>query len=412
MSVLPGESSGKPPLQILHVVVAGEIGGAERLIADLVRVHAGNADTEHGPVRHAVALFTPSDALRTFFARELDPIAVPVFDRGAVRENPAAYVWRSFGPLDLAWLAKTIRHVEANVVHLHTFASHVLGVRAARAVGVPTVRTEHHVMHYHDPSTSTFTRWAARRTTRIAAVSDYVRAHVARELPVVKDRLVTVRNGVDSARFADEPWVDSGADSVTFATVSRLTAWKRIDWILRAVSLAPRARLIVAGAGEERARLEALAHEVGVHRRVNFTGHVDDPGSVLASADVAVNASKDEPFGLAILEALAKGRPVVAFRGGGVPEFVRHGETGWLVENDSVEALAAAMRSACSSRASFAGMGRNARRFAETEGEIRRTGAEYAATYRDVVRSKSLPPPPSGSLPPDSSMPPSSGFPR
>src|ERR1700760_4379494 len=126
-------------LRVMHVVVGGDIGGAERVVADLAtRAEATGAD-------HQVALFTPNRALAAFFARA----GVHVHDRGPVRENPFAYVYRSFGP-DAAWLAERVRGEAIDLVHTHTFGSHVLGTRAARRAMVPQLRTEHHVMHYFD----------------------------------------------------------------------------------------------------------------------------------------------------------------------------------------------------------------------------------------------------------------------
>ena len=109
--------------RILHVVVAGEVGGAERMLADLV-THPRETGAEH-----AIALFSPCETVHRFFAQL--PSCVPVFDPGRASEGTFGTLWRSFAPNDASWLAGCVRRMHASIVHLHTFGSHVVGVRAA-----------------------------------------------------------------------------------------------------------------------------------------------------------------------------------------------------------------------------------------------------------------------------------------
>src|SRR5438477_7808357 len=148
-------------MRVVHVVVAGDIGGAERLLVDL----ATRPETTRA--EHAVALMTPNRALARLFA----DAGLRVHDRGEVHENPLAYLWRSLGPADVAWVEGILRKERASVAHLHTFASHVVGTRAARRAGVPLLRTEHHVDYFDDPSCSPFTRWSIRRVDVVVAIS-------------------------------------------------------------------------------------------------------------------------------------------------------------------------------------------------------------------------------------------------
>jgi glycosyltransferase involved in cell wall biosynthesis len=181
-----------PEARVLHVVCAGEAAGAERQLVDLV-THA-----EATRATHSIALFTPSERVKTHFDRP----GVTIYDRGRVRENPIAYLWRSLGPADAAWLEGVLRESRANIVHLHTFASHVLGTRAALRVGARIVRTEHDTRHFVDPSCSPFTRWALRRASAVAAVASHVADYVARTAPYAAERITVVRNGVDVEYFA------------------------------------------------------------------------------------------------------------------------------------------------------------------------------------------------------------------
>ena len=110
---------------VVHVVVAGECGGAERFLVELAsRPHETRA-------RHVIALMTPSDRLAQLFKNA----GLRVHDRGRVRENPLAYLWRSLGWADVGWLSDVMRRERATVAHLHTFQSHVVGTRAAKRAG-------------------------------------------------------------------------------------------------------------------------------------------------------------------------------------------------------------------------------------------------------------------------------------
>jgi glycosyltransferase involved in cell wall biosynthesis len=100
--------------------------------------------------------------------------------------------------------------------------------------------------------------------------------------------------------------------------------------LFSAVATVPGLHLAVLGDGELRATLEALAHELGISERTHFTGWWTDVPSALADLDVVVLSSRNEGTPVALIEALAAGRPVVATDVGGVRHVVQDGETGWL----------------------------------------------------------------------------------
>ncbi len=135
--------------RVVHVVVAGELGGAERMLVDLA-THPAQTGVEH-----AVALRTPTDALR----RTLRDAGLRVHDRGRAREGPLPFLWSTLGPLDVDWIRSVIEAEGARIVHLHTFASQVVGTRAARLAGARVLRTEHSTPAYVDPSCWPLSRW-------------------------------------------------------------------------------------------------------------------------------------------------------------------------------------------------------------------------------------------------------------
>ncbi|HEY4016530.1 MAG TPA: glycosyltransferase family 4 protein [Polyangiaceae bacterium] len=361
-------------VRVLHVVAGGDIGGAERLLVDLA------LRPEQTGAEHEVALFTPNPALAAFFAQA----GLMVHDRGRVREDPLAYLRRSLGRADVAWLAERILERRADVVHTHTFGSHLLGTRAAVRAGRPQLRTEHHVMHYFDASSSPFTRWAAARTERFVAVSRYVARVLAETAPKVAAKTTVVRNGVDAGHFAPRAAVEASSlppasGRFRAGIVCRLTAWKRVHLAIEAAAIAG-VELLVVGEGEERRKLEALARRT--EAAVTFLGHQPDPRPFVAACDAILSTAADEPLGLSVLEALSMERPVIALDGGGLAEIVDDGRTGWLVREPTAAALASAVSRARADPATFRAMGIRGRQFVLEEASIERTCEGYAAVYR------------------------------
>lgn len=192
---------------------------------------------------------------------------------------------------------------------------------------------------------------AIRAPLTLIAVSDAVRSDLARRFPAVPpQRIVVLPNAV-----SDPPCIDRAQALVAldlapqwfwFGSVGRLVRVKGYDVLLRA--FAPLAReiphvgLALIGSGQEEQDLRALCGELGLQERVSFCGWRPDARSVLAAFDVCVFPSRNEAFGLAIAEAMAAGRPVIASAVGGVAEVVD--DAAVLVPADDVAALTDALR--------------------------------------------------------------------
>jgi glycosyltransferase involved in cell wall biosynthesis len=174
--------------------------------------------------------------------------------------------------------------------------------------------------------------------------------HLLTLLPALAERgIEPVLVGLDDL---PEPWganpPDDVPDGVRVAlAVSRLTAQKGVDVAIRALpSLPGDIVLVVLGEGPERESLEQLARELGIERRVFLLGRVPDVAAWLRRADVFVHPARWEGFGLAVLEAMLAGLPVVATNVSSLPELVVDRKTGVLVVPDDPVALAAAIPSA------------------------------------------------------------------
>jgi L-malate glycosyltransferase len=364
--------------RVLHLVVAGDIGGAERLLVDLAsRPDESGAD-------HEVALITPNRDLFAYFSAA----GLTVHDRGPARENPLSYLLRSLGNADVNWLSELVRQQRIDALHTHTFASHVLGTRAARRSNVPQIRTEHHVMHYFDASTSAFTRWAANRTDRFVAVSQYVQGVITKAMPSLASRMTVVRNGVDTKYWAprDPPKTALKEErALRVAVICRLTAWKRVDLAIEAAARA-NVDLWIIGDGEDRPKLEALAKRVGA--RATFHGFQKDPRSLIADCDALLSTAKEEPLGLSVLESLSMARPIIACATGGIPEIVQSEISGFLAQIDGVDEITKLLVRARDNRKNLWKMGVAGHKFAMRECSIEKMCEGYANVYESTVRAR------------------------
>jgi phosphatidylinositol alpha-1,6-mannosyltransferase len=203
---------------------------------------------------------------------------------------------------------------------------------------------------------------------RIFAVSNFTRERVI-ELGVPPERVSVVPNGVDIQTTKTNGHRNGGAR--VLLTVSRLVPRKGHDTVLRAMprvlERVPDALYRIVGTGPELERLQELSRELRLDQHVEFHGQVNDSEreDLLNDCDVFVLASRQTPtdfegFGIAVLEAMQNGKPVVVTRAGGVPEVVEHARTGLVVEPDDSDAVAQAVISLFESRNLASDLGKNA----------------------------------------------------
>jgi len=195
----------------------------------------------------------------------------------------------------------------------------------------------------------------------------------ARAIGVARERLHFVPNGVPVAHAAIAPavlarrlGVDVDAPLVGF--VGRLSPEKAPDVFVRmAAQLADRQSrpaFVVVGDGPMRERAIDCARSLGIRERIHFVGERHDVPALLPSLAALVVPSHAEGMPLALMEAMAAGVPVVATSVGGIPELVRHDETGLLVDDGDVNGFAAAVDRLLDDRAWASGLGARAREWA------------------------------------------------
>lgn len=347
-----GERSDQ--IRVVEVMASGAGGGAQVHVQNLVeRLDGSRFDAE-------VVSLSDGPAVRRLRSAGIPTVLIDE------RDDSRA----------VAALVALLRDGPPQIVHNHMYRAEVIGTRAALALAELGAPRPYVVGTVHSSRVrSAADRELVRRLTpsmdRLIAVSRAIERKLAAE-GRVGPPVELIYNGVDLERYAyqeacctlpEEYGFPEGSPIV--GVVARLEPEKGHETLLRAWPLVlgsvPHARLLIIGEGSQRGSLESLAEEldllgeacsgdrcVGTRRarpgaKVFFTGLRDDVPAVTAALDVAVLPSYREAQGLAILEAMALRRPVVATAVGGVPEMIEDGRTGLLVPPRDPEALAGAI---------------------------------------------------------------------
>ena len=308
------------PLNVVHVTLGLDVGGQEKLLVEMAR----HADRDRFRL-HVVSLTT-----RGVLAGDIESAHWPV----TALEAPDG-----LRPAIIARLARLFRRLHADVIHTHDDRPNIYGAPAGKLAGCRVI----HTRHSQGTMLSRRQRWLVRLVSsfddRFVCISDDSARWAARQ--GISRRKVRVQlNGIDLTRFAY-----SGSDPNGPAVlVARLSPEKSIDTLLRAVPIllakCPDFRLEIAGDGPCREALHSLSSQLHLDNVVRFLGTVHDVPSLLARARLFILSSLTEGISLTLLEASARGLPIVATAVGGNPEVVADGVTGLLVSSGAPDALA------------------------------------------------------------------------
>jgi len=294
------------PLRIAQIITTLTTGGAERQLQSVV---------SHSLHHHRTIALYGGGAVADDMRRA-----------GAHVDVLGMAGWRK--PLAILRLAYRLRRMKPDVVHVHLLSGQLWGIPAARLAGIRTiVSTEHSLMESTiegRPLTVVLGR-LYRALERLAletvAVSTTTRSRLIR-WGIPAERISVIPNGIDfgllaySATARQSRRAEFGIDPQTelLGAVGRLEPVKRFLELLAAVAptLQPGVReLMVVGDGPLRDELEQLAAELDVADCVHLTGPRTDVPALMAAMDVLISPSRDETFGMAVLEGLGAGLPVV-----------------------------------------------------------------------------------------------------
>jgi len=315
-------------------------------------------------------------------------------------------------PAMITKLVRLLRREQFQVVHTHMLQATIVGQLAAQIAGVPMRLVTRHYTPDVYARKQPLMRWLdhhlARKATHVIAVSGAVRDGLVEQGRVPPERVSVIHNGIDLQAFdadrTDPPlsWGTPGEPGVWLGCVGSLFHRKGHADLLRAlvkvIEVQPQTRLMLVGEGPEQARLEALARELGIADHVLFAGFQSQIPALVRRFDYYVHPSLHEPFGIAILEAMAAGKAVIGTNTGGIPELVIHGETGLLVPPSDPVALAAAILHLVSNPATAQPMGARGRQRVERYFNIRVTVDKYQELYHRLTGMGCAPDVPAGIL--------------
>ena len=175
-------------------------------------------------------------------------------------------------------------------------------------------------------------------------------------------------------------------------SMARLAPDKGLEYLIEAATILPRTgrriRIVIAGDGPERDRLEQLAGRLGVTDRVVFLGFREDVGDLLAASDLVVLPSLREGLSIALLEAMAAGKPIVATSIGSQREVASHADMARLVRPADALALSEAIVRLAGDEALMARLGANARALYESRYTENRMLQSYRQLYFDLLNAK------------------------
>lgn len=364
---------------VLHVVSSGGLYGIERMLLTLLP----ELQRQGCPV-----------ALLCLDGPEAEVLAAA---RDAGVPTLAVECTQRVTPRGWVDLLRAIGAQTPRIVHVHGYKASILAGAAGLVRRVPTVATYHGVAAKAGETSRALARYLAvetpilRRFRAIAAVSDQIADElIARR--VRPERVRVIANGIV------QPALDVAGASLERAdpkfrpcllALSRLAPEKNIHVLLRAVAALraefPQLGVVVAGDGQLRGELEALASSLGIRDAVEFAGFVRDVPRLYERCDVFVLASQTEGMPMSLLEAMALGLPIVASRVGGIPFMVQDGVEGLLVEPGDSHQLAQALHRVLSEERTRNRLGEAAHRKFKREFTAPRMAESYRLLYDEVA---------------------------
>lgn len=332
---------GGPPdpgtrIRVLHLLATMPVGGAENLVAAIVR--------RLNPARFVVRSATLGSA--GLVGEELAAAGHPVRSLNLdLRRTPFFAI--------VSRVRRLLREERPDILHTHLYHPNLYGRLAALGLGLKgVVASVHNVYRKPKMHRRLWNFLLSRVTDRVVAVSREVMEDVRRFDGVPRSRLCLLPNGISLAALEVAETREQARERLAVSgfclgTVGRLAEQKGQAHLLEAMQAVLRemdeATLLVAGDGPARQALEQQAQAAHLNGRVRFLGTRRDVALIYRALDVFVLPSLWEGLPLVLLEAMGAGLPVVATRVGGVPEVITQGENGLLVDPGDSRGLAQAI---------------------------------------------------------------------
>ena len=370
------------PTKIAHAIYSLMIGGSEVLAWRIAKAFLRSG-------RYDCSLYAVDRGGPLGSALSADGIKYRVFSRKS--------------RVDLKLLGSLVAHMRADkiqLVHTHHIAQLLYAGLAARLVGAKVVHTEHDFYSLsHRRGIQILLRVLSKMADVVTGVSDPVSCFLRDQVGIPSQKIMTIQNGIDISAYlgatpiARSEWGWSHTD-VVVGCVARLEPEKGVAILLEAFRLVlmrqPNAKLLIAGDGGERAHLKSAAGRLGLNGSVQFLGSRSDIPEVLATCDVIAVPSIQEGLPMALLEAMASGKAVVATGVGSIPDVIRDGGSGILVPPASAKSLAQALTGLVDNQSKRQEMGVEASKVVEERYSFNRMLQTYDSLYQTLVSGRTV----------------------
>jgi N-acetyl-alpha-D-glucosaminyl L-malate synthase BshA len=295
------------------------------------------------------------------FITSSQPVRLNLFDQNIFFHEVAVndYPLFKYQPYEIALTSKIVdvaKHEKLDVLHVHYAIPHASAAYLAKqilkdqGIDLPIITTLHGTditLVGKDPSFEPVITFSINNSDAVTTVSESLRKDTYKHFGVQRD-IHVVPNFVCNQKYKKEieechKKIFAPNDEKIIMHISNFRKVKRIQDAIKAFALIQKevpSKLILVGDGPERFQMENLARSLKVEHLVHFVGKIKDIEGALCAADLFLMPSEQESFGLAALEAMAAGVPVISTNAGGLPEVNFHGETGYLTEVGDFEAMA------------------------------------------------------------------------
>ena len=376
-------------LNLMVICSSSLLGGAETHLLTFAR--------KLNKKRFNLNFVCPSEGNLTFELRRLniEPIIIDVRKKSNLKAIPR--------------LIRIIKDQGIDIVHTHGLRGAFFGHLAAKVAGAPIILSTIHDLIYTHQKFSTrkarsyilLIKLTTALADKVIAVSEKVKQDLIVKGGVKLDKLITIHNGIDldefrAARDRESIRRELGIASQTpvVGITGRLVPEKGIEYFLKAASQIKKGlvkiKFLIVGDGPSRQQLENLAKKLGISQDCLFTGFRKEIADIISIFDVSVLSSLCEPFGLAILEYMALGKPVVATNAGGVSEIIEDGKNGILVPPQQSGRLAQAVVSLLKDRTKARQMSLAGRALVESEFSAEKMVKEVERLYLGLAQKKKV----------------------
>ena len=358
----------------------------------VVATELGIALAERGHDIHFIAYSMPfrlAHVAENIFFHEVNVNTYPLFEYPNYTLNLTSKM------VDVA------KHEQLDLLHVHYAIPHATSAVLARQIlgcedyEIPVVTTLHGTditIVGRDPSFQPVVNYSINQSDGVTAVSEFLKRETYDRFSIRKE-IEVIPNFIDTRRFRkmDKDHFKRALcpnDEKLLIHVSNFRPVKNATQVVEVFhklkSENHSVKLLLVGDGPDRTATERLSRELGVFEDVRFLGKQEPIEEILSIADVFIMPSGSETFGLAALEAMACGVPVVASDIGGLPELITDGETGFLCPLDDVSCFADRIRSLLDDESMRDNMGRAARESAADRFDVNRIIPMYEEYYERV----------------------------